>query len=123
MRASEYIEEVKRVAGLDTDYKVNKMFGWPSNRVTKYRDGVTMDNQAASQIAEVLGIPVMKVIADMEVQRFTRMNKENEAKRWEKFAKQAGRVTAKLLFILPFLSSLALYTVYYVKLSMKEQCH
>lgn len=115
MKTEEYIEEVKRVAGLDTDYKVNKLFGWPSNRCTKYRDGVTMDNESARQIAEVLEIPVLAIIADMEAERQKDPVKKKAWKALSKMQKQAGRATAKLLILLPFLSFLGTICVYYVK--------
>jgi hypothetical protein len=105
MNTEQYIDLVKKIKELDTDYKLCKMMGWPTSRTTKYRDGQTLDNEAARQIAEILEIPLMKVIADMEVQRFSRMGKKEQAKTWAKFSKHAGRATANLLSLLAIFSS------------------
>jgi hypothetical protein len=105
MKSYEYIEKVKKIKNIETDYKVAKLLGWKPHKIYQYREGQSMDNDAARQIAEIINVPVMKVIADMEVQRFNKMNKPEQAKLWEKFAKQAGRATANLLIPLGFMSS------------------
>jgi predicted transcriptional regulator len=115
MKSYEYIEKVKEIKQLDTDYKVAKMMGWHQHKISNYKDGQSMDNEAARQVAEILDVPLMKVIADMESQRFERQGKTEKAKAWSKLSKMAGNITSNLLFLLPFWSILLLYIVYYVK--------
>jgi len=121
MNSYEYIEKVKKVKGLDTDYKVAKMMSWANNKITQYKNGQSMDNEAARQIAEILDIPVWTVIADMEAQRQKDPSKKKAWKMLSKMTKQAGRASTKLLITLPFLSYLIAVIVYYVKLTTKEQ--
>lgn len=102
MNSYDYIEEIKRANGLDTDYKVCKLFGWSRNKVSQYKNGQTMDNEAARQVAEVLEIPVMAVIADMEAERQKDPAKKKAWKMLSKLSQQSGRATANLLFLLPF---------------------
>jgi len=121
MNSSQYIDKVKKVMDLDTDYKVSKMLGWKQNKISQYRKGQGMDNDAARQIAEILNIPVWGVIADMEA---ARQKDPDKVEAWEKLSrmtKQAGRASAKLLITLPFLSYLIAMIVYYVKSPYKEQ--
>ena len=54
MKASEYIDEVKRSNGLDTDYKVAKLLGWRQQKISNWREGQTMDNETARQIQELI---------------------------------------------------------------------
>lgn len=121
MNSYEYIEKVKKVKGLDTDYKVAKMMSWANNKITQYKNGQSMDNEAARQIAEILDIPVWTVIADMEAQRQKDPSKKKAWKMLSKMTKQSGRASAKLLNILPFLAVLGSYFIYYVKLHTREQ--
>jgi hypothetical protein len=104
MNSYEYINEVKQAKGLDSDYKVCKMMNWPTNRVTMYKNGQSMDNEAARQVAEILGVPVWQVIADMESERQKDPAKKKAWKMLSKMQKQAGRVTANSLFLLAFSS-------------------
>jgi len=108
MNSYEYIQEIKRVNGLDTDYKVAKMLNWPQNKITQYRNGQGMDNEAARQIAEILDIPLLKVIADMEVMR---AKTEPTRKAWKmlaKMSKEAGFAGTNLLILLSIFSNVAL---------------
>jgi len=47
MNSYEYLQEVKKNNNLDTDYKVCKLMNWPTNRATMYKNGQSMDNEAA----------------------------------------------------------------------------
>jgi hypothetical protein len=118
MNSYEYMDEVKRIKGLDTDYKAAKMLGWAQNKITQYKNGTTMDNEAARQVAEVLDIPLMKIIADMEEQR----QKDPAAKRaWSKLAKmtkQAGKATTNLLIYMALFLSTS--SIMYIMLNSRR---
>jgi len=105
MNSYEYLQEVKKNNNLDTDYKVCKLMNWPTNRATMYKNGQSMDNEAARQVAEVLELPLMQVIADMEVQR---AKDEPTRKAWKllaKMTKQSGRAATNLLISLGVLAN------------------
>lgn len=106
MNTLQYIEEVKRINGLDTDYKAAKLLGWRQTKISNYRNGQTMDNRTARQIAQTVNVSVWKVIADMETER---AKDEDEKKAWKMLAKrtkEAGTASINLLFFLPFLAFL-----------------
>jgi transcriptional regulator with XRE-family HTH domain len=111
MKASEYIDEVKRSNGLDTDYKVAKLLGCRQQKISNWREGQTMDNETARQIAEILRIPVWQVIADMEAERQKDPAKKKAWKMLSKLSQQGGRATANLLFLLPFPALTALHCI------------
>jgi hypothetical protein len=104
MKSYDYINEVKRIKGLDTDYKVAKLLNCGQNKITQYKNGTTMDNETARQIAEIINIPVFEVIANMEVQR---AKDAGIKKTWERLAKmthQAAFATPSLLISLSIFS-------------------
>jgi chloramphenicol O-acetyltransferase len=103
MDSAGYIDEVKRFKGLSSDYKVAKLFGWTPNRITKYREGQTMDNEACRQVAEVLEIRPMQVIADMEAMRQSDHEKKQAWIELAKLTREAGSVVIPLLLIMPIL--------------------
>jgi transcriptional regulator with XRE-family HTH domain len=109
MNSYEYIAEVKRSNGLDTDYKVAKMLGCGQNKITQYKNGQSMDNETARQIAEILGIPVWQVIADMEVMRAKTEPTKKAWKMLAKMSKEAGYTLPSLLI----LNSIIFYEVQY----------
>jgi hypothetical protein len=111
MNSYEYIEEVKRTNGLDTDYKVAKMLNWPQNKITQYRNGQSMDNEAARQIADLLKVPLMQVIADMESQRQKDPSKKKAWKMLAKLAKEKGTASPSLLILLGFFSWVGQYCI------------
>lgn len=104
MKASEYIDEVKRSNGLDTDYKVAKLLGCRQQKISNWREGQTMDNETARQVAEILNIPVWQIIADMEAERQKDPAKRKAWKMLSKLSKESGRATANLLIPLSFLA-------------------
>jgi len=111
MQSYEYIEKVKKVMNLETDYKVCKMMKWPTNRATMYKNGQSMDNEAARQIAEILEIPVWTIIADMEAQRQKDPSKKKAWSKLAKMTKQAGGVSTNLLINMALFSSAAVYCI------------
>lgn len=111
MKSYEYIEEVRRIKGLDTDYKAAKMLGWGQNKITQYKNGQTMDNEAARQIAEILDIPVLAIIADMEAQRAKDDATRNKWIQLAKMTAQQGLASTNLMILLGFLSGAVKYCI------------
>lgn len=97
MNSYEYIVQVKQAKGLDTDYKVAKLLGWKQNKITQYRNGQGMDNEAARQIAQVLNVPVWQIIADMEIQRAKDEPTRKAWKMLQRVRKESGEIAPNLL--------------------------
>lgn len=105
MKPSEYIDLVKNKIGAKNDNELSVKINWRASKTNNYRHNrQLMDNEAARQVAEILEMPVIAIIADMEAQRA----KDKEAKKeWIKLAKmtaQRGFASTNLLLILSFFS-------------------
>jgi|GEM_PF-6124766 len=103
MKTSDYLDLAQKKTGARNDNQLCELLGWRSSKVNNYRHNrQAMDNEAARQIAEVLEIPVLAVIADMEAERQKDPSKKKAWRMLSKMSKQSGRATANLLFLLPF---------------------
>jgi len=111
MNSYEYINKIKEIKNLDTDYKVAKLLGCRQTKISNYREGQSMDNETARQVAKILGVSVWKIIADMEIQRLERQDKNEEAQIWYKLRKEAGKATSNLLILNVIFSLSALYYI------------
>lgn len=70
MNTKEYLDAVKQKTGIDSDYKLAKLLNLTKQAISKYQLGNrVMDDYTAAKIAEVLEIPVIKVIADANAER------------------------------------------------------
>jgi transcriptional regulator with XRE-family HTH domain len=103
MNSYDYVLKIKEFKGLDTDYKVCKLMGWSRNKISQYKNGQGMDNEACRQVAEVLEIPVWGVIADMEAMRQSDHEKKQAWIELAKLSKEAGSVAITLLLIMPII--------------------
>jgi len=111
MNSYEYIAEVKRINGLDTDYKAAKMLGWNQHKITNYKNGQTMDNEAARQVAEILNVPLLKIIADMEVMRAKTEPTRKAWKMLSKLSSEKGCALPSMLILNAFIFNVAAYCI------------
>jgi len=70
-----------------------------------------MDNEAARQVAEILGIPLIKIIADMEVQRAKNERQRNAWLKLSKLTNEAGQASTNLLISLAIFSAGSVYCI------------
>ena len=105
MKTSDYLDLAQKKTGKRNDNQLSQLLGWSRSKVNNYRHNRQhMDNEAARQIAELIDVPVITVIADMEAQRVK--NPEGK-KAWKMIAKmtaQQGLASTNLLLILSFFS-------------------
>jgi len=122
MKTSEYLDLAKKTHGMRSDNELARSLNWSKSQVNNYRHNrQQMDNEAARKCAEFIDVPVWKIIADMEIQR---AKDEPTRKAWKmlsKLSKEAGSISTKLLFLLPFLSLMVANSIYYVKSCKREQ--
>ncbi len=111
MNSYEYMTEIKRIKGLDTDYKLCKALGWRQNKVTQYKNGTSMDNDTSRQVAEILEIPLIQVIAEMEIQRAKNTEQKRAWSRIAKMTKEAGLASTNLLINISLFSSTLIYCI------------
>jgi len=70
MKAFRYLDAARKAAGLPSDRQLSIRLGWSHNRVSNYRTGTSgFDTKASIQIAVLIGIDPLAVIADMETER------------------------------------------------------
>lgn len=87
MKTTQYCAAMKQRLQITSDYALAKALGVPKQTISNYANGVrTFDNTMAAKVAEILDVPVMKVIADMELERGT--NDEL----WKRIARRAAGV-------------------------------
>jgi len=87
MGTLEYLDAVKKLSGLTSDYQVAKMLDLEPSNITMYRKRRrVMDDYIASRVADLLKIEELELIAQANAER-----EKNEEKRvyWEAKAKTA----------------------------------
>lgn len=98
MKTTEYLDFAKKKHDFNSDNKLAIKLGWSRTKISNYRNlPQQMDNEAARQMAELLDIPVIKIIADMEAER---QKEPAKKKAWVALAKmthQMGSASASLL--------------------------
>lgn len=81
--AGNFLDDVKALRNLSSDYQLAKFFGWHQQRVTNYRRGSTFDDDAAVEVAEALKVDPGYIAACMASHR---AQSEKARKVWEKVA-------------------------------------
>jgi hypothetical protein len=116
MNSAEYLDTTIKQFELRNDNQLAVKLGWSRQKISNYRNlKQAMDNDEARVIAEILEVPTICVIADMEIQRARKGKNLNAWKTLAKMSKQSGKATANLLIQLPFISFLVANIIYYVK--------
>lgn len=104
MNPDKYIDLIQKKENLKNDNQVRVALNWSMSKVNNYRHNrQAMDNETARQTAEILEMPVIKVIADMETFRAKRIDDKKALKAWDKLSKQAGLASTSLLICLSFI--------------------
>lgn len=98
MKAVEYFAAVKAKRNITSDYKLSKVLGISTQLTSRYTKGQNIPGPiVAFRIAEILGEQPAAVIADFELERAERDQKEDEAEEWKGFAKKLGGIAATIL--------------------------
>ncbi|CAJ0781928.1 hypothetical protein R77555_00875 [Ralstonia mannitolilytica] len=70
MRIEKYLDDLRDKLGVKTDKEVIAKLGWSTGTISNWRKGrMFMTNQTAGQVAELLGVPVIQIIAAVEADR------------------------------------------------------
>lgn len=87
MNAINYIDAAKEKLGNISDYALAKRLGRQGSWISRYRSGrgEAFDDKAAIEIAEILDIDPLVVIADMHLQR-----RQDNHEFWESVKSKAG---------------------------------
>lgn len=96
MKASEWIDRVKKQHGWDSDYRAAKELGLSRNTISNYRGGIrqTFDEDVAIKVAHALKVPVESVLVDQVMER----TKDSEARSaWQRVLQGLSGVAAGLL--------------------------
>lgn len=90
-----YIDEAKKKLGIESDYGLAKELGLSRAAVSLWRNGKgSMDDYAATRIAEIIGVNPMIVIAAVNVEK----EKTEERKEyWKNFYERLGGIAATIL--------------------------
>jgi hypothetical protein len=85
VNTKEYLALVRAKLACTTDYKLSLVLNLPQPVVARYSKGGTFDNVMSVRVAEILGVPPLQVIADMEHER---AKTEREKSRWKQYLQQ-----------------------------------
>src|SRR5437016_3539868 len=70
MKTAQYLDAAKRALGIGSDYALAKHLKTSTSRIGNWRAGRSLPNSAtAVQLAEILGVDELRVIADIELER------------------------------------------------------
>lgn len=94
MKSTDYIEAAKKALNINSDYAMAKAIGITRSTMSGYRNGNIMDDFTAAQIAEILKIDPLIVIAAANAER----EKGERREYWEKVSKRLGGIAAGFLF-------------------------
>lgn len=95
MKTIDYLEAVRGLTETGSDYAVAKSLGISRQKISGYMNkGITMGPDVCERVAQLLGIPLAAVLADMEAERAKR-TPVKEA--WEKAAELLRQSAAVLL--------------------------
>lgn len=91
MKASQWIDRVKRECGWDSDYRVAKELGITKAAISRYRsiEDSTLSDEVAIKVAALLNIDPRVVIAGAHAKR---AKTDGARKFWERFGTSAGVV-------------------------------
>ncbi|WP_016957959.1 hypothetical protein [Catenovulum agarivorans] len=82
----ELIEQLKAAYNLPSDYAASKKICVKPNSVSNWRhERSSMDDEIAINVAELLELDPLKVLASLHAERATRLNKESLADFWLKY--------------------------------------
>lgn len=98
MKTLDYIDALRKLTDTGSDYAVAKLLEVPAQQMHKYvQKGQTMDNTRAARVAELLRVPLLDVIADMEIER---ARNDDARAYWTRLRKGIGRRAAAVLLSL-----------------------
>jgi len=121
MRSYDFIKMYKEKNNLPSDYKTAQMLGITRQSISLYKHGRPIDEDLALPIAESLGINPSEILIVLAEEKSKSAEAKKAWKMLSKLSKEAGSISTKLLFLLPFLSLMVANSIYYVKSCTKEQ--
>jgi len=112
MKTTEYLDLAKKKHGFNSDNKLAIKLGWSRTKISNYRNlPQQMDNEAARQMAKLVEIPVLTIIADMEALRQKDPSKKRAWSTIAKMTKEAGLASTNLLINISLFSSTLIYCI------------
>ena len=93
MRTTDYVDALRSHYSAPSDYALAKILGVQAVHISRYRKGGTFDNAMCVRVSEILDIPPLEIIGDMELQR---AHTDAQRAHWAKFLQQFQRVSAAL---------------------------
>ncbi len=81
-----YLERLRALNGDCSDYRLAKLLGVQQPAMVRYRQGREMDDDVAARVAELLGVPPLKVIADVRAARAEAEGQANLVAIWRQAA-------------------------------------
>lgn len=123
MKTCVYLDAVKRRLKIESDYALAAQLKTTRQAVSNYRAGRhCLDDLVAVRVAELLDLPPLQVLADIQCERAERAKKPAVKKLWESIAKAAAMTMVLISVGIPYFpadttpAALKTPNLYYVKL-------
>lgn len=111
MRSYDLIGMFKQRNGLTSDYKAAEALNISRAEISLCKSGRTLSEEVALEIAHRLGIDESEVMVLLAAERCKTEEGKKALMSLSKLQKQAGRVTANMLFLLPFPALVGLHCI------------
>lgn len=90
MTTWDYLERLRALHGGCSDYRLSKLLDLRPSNIVHYKQGRGMDDDVAARVAELLGLPPLRVIADIRAARAESLGQHAMVKIWREAAAMAG---------------------------------
>jgi len=98
MKTVDYLAEIKKAHGIESDYALAKLLGTSRAAVSRYRrKQETFSDATALKVAELLGIPSGRVLVDMQIQR---AHTPQQRAAWREILERISSTAAVILIVL-----------------------
>lgn len=105
-----YLERVRTLNKGCTDYRLAQVLGVRQQTMVNYRQGRQMDDGVAARVAELLDLPAIIVIADVNKARAQADADEAMVATWGKIADFARRHAHAAVLVLAIFAATAMYS-------------
>jgi len=98
MKTTDYLAALMARRGLRSDYALAKLLRVSPQAMSKYQGGGEIPGPLiAFRIADELGVPRDRVVADIELERAEKAGRTEQAKGWREVVEKVGSVAAAVV--------------------------
>lgn len=90
---NDFLDELKKRKGFESDYQLAQELGWPTSRISHYRAGRrVLDDETAVMMSEILGVELGWMLTLLHAERAERLQQTEIAKALQRVARKVAGV-------------------------------